>query len=140
MAWWSYTCIFCSWYALLLYAFFSDKLSLSLFNYVFIWCMKCISGSPLLGATESVKATLSGFTFGLPVAEVLSSLPPSLSMCAWTYYLIVTICILLIFMSMHRVKSLIALLFMWFFVIYYRRKSLIADNTGQWASSTCSMV
>ncbi|KAG0475966.1 hypothetical protein HPP92_012405 [Vanilla planifolia] len=26
-------------------------------------------GAPLLGATEAVKATLSGFTFGLPVAE-----------------------------------------------------------------------
>lgn len=30
------------------------------------------TGAPLLGATEMVKATLSGFTFGLPVSEVTS--------------------------------------------------------------------
>lgn len=29
-----------------------------------------ITGSPLLGATETVKAVLSGLTFGLPVSEV----------------------------------------------------------------------
>lgn len=27
-------------------------------------------GSPLLGATETIKATLSGVTFGIPIAEV----------------------------------------------------------------------
>lgn len=29
-----------------------------------------ITGAPLLGATETVKAVLSGLTFGLPVSEV----------------------------------------------------------------------
>lgn len=29
-----------------------------------------ISGSPNLGAVETIKATLSGSTFGLPVSEV----------------------------------------------------------------------
>lgn len=29
------------------------------------------SGAPLLGATDSVRATLSGVTFGLPVGEVV---------------------------------------------------------------------
>jgi phospholipid:diacylglycerol acyltransferase len=29
-----------------------------------------ILAAPLLGATETIEATLSGFTFGLPVSEV----------------------------------------------------------------------
>jgi hypothetical protein len=29
-----------------------------------------LSGAPLLGSTEAVKAALSGATFGLPVSEV----------------------------------------------------------------------
>lgn len=39
---------------------------------VFDWLyfIGLITGAPLLGATETVKASLSGFTFGLPVAEV----------------------------------------------------------------------
>lgn len=34
-------------------------------------CSCLILGSPLLGATEAVKATFSGVLFGLPIAEVL---------------------------------------------------------------------
>ena len=29
-----------------------------------------VSGAPLLGAMETIEATLSGFTFGLPISEV----------------------------------------------------------------------
>lgn len=31
-----------------------------------------IPGAPLLGATETVKGTLSGLTFGLPISEVVT--------------------------------------------------------------------
>lgn len=30
-----------------------------------------ISGAPLLGSVQTLEATFSGYTFGLPVAEVL---------------------------------------------------------------------
>lgn len=35
-----------------------------------LFCLVFVSGAPLLGAIETVEATLSGFTFGLPVSEV----------------------------------------------------------------------
>lgn len=34
-----------------------------------------IPGAPLLGSAQTVKATLSGDTYGLPISEVTSLLP-----------------------------------------------------------------
>lgn len=41
-----------------------------------------ILGAPFLGAIETVKATLSGLTFGLPLAEVSSSFSYQCLLCA----------------------------------------------------------
>lgn len=40
---------------------------------VFIWLyfVGITTGAPLLGAIETVKGSLSGLTFGLPVSEVV---------------------------------------------------------------------
>lgn len=44
-----------------------------------------VSGAPLLGAIETVKATLSGSTFGLPVSEVLLFLIQLKFQCGWLH-------------------------------------------------------
>lgn len=41
--------------------------------FIWLYFVCFIAGSPFLGATETVKATLSGVTFGLPVSEVFFS-------------------------------------------------------------------
>lgn len=38
--------------------------------FIWIYIDELIPGAPLLGATETVKGTLSGLTFGLPISEV----------------------------------------------------------------------
>jgi len=44
---------------------------------IFSWSyfVLLIPGSPLLGSIQTVKATLSGDTFGLPVSEVTPLIP-----------------------------------------------------------------
>jgi hypothetical protein len=60
----TYTCILCSWYVN------QKSLIHHQLSFPHASCFFVLSGAPLLGSTESIRATLSGTTSGLPVTEV----------------------------------------------------------------------
>jgi hypothetical protein len=65
--------------------------SVSSLSFIFT-VFSVLSGAPLLGSTEAVRAALSGSTFGVPVSEVIfsmififTSIIPSIG-CLFCYY------------------------------------------------------
>jgi hypothetical protein len=52
----------------------SDSVPLLSFIFMFSVFFSVLSGAPLLGSIEVVRAVLSGSTFGLPVSEVIHSM------------------------------------------------------------------